>query len=134
MVLVAGKRIKIVKKRTRKFTRHESDRYMRIRPNWRRPHGIDNRMRRRFKGTRDMPTIGYGNNKLTKHVLPTGFIKVLVHNSRELDMLLMQNHKYAGEIAHAVGAKKRKEIVERAKQLNIRLTNGHARIRTEENE
>ncbi|CAJ0938323.1 unnamed protein product, partial [Mesorhabditis belari] len=134
MVLVSGKKLKLVKKRARRFTRHESDRYLRIRPNWRRPHGIDNRMRRRFKGTREMPNIGYGNNKQIKHVLPSGYQKVLVHNPKELEMLLMQNQKYAAEIAHAVGAKKRKDIVERAKQLNIKLTNGNARIRTEENE
>lgn len=27
-----------------------------------------------------MPSIGYGSNKKTKHMLPTGFRKVLVHN------------------------------------------------------
>lgn len=37
MVLVDGKRVKIVKKRRRRFTRHESDRYHRLRPNWRKP-------------------------------------------------------------------------------------------------
>ncbi|VDO44169.1 unnamed protein product [Onchocerca flexuosa] len=80
MVLVAGKRIKIVKKRTRRFTRHESDRYHRLRPNWRKPKGIDNRVRRRFKGQRRMPKIGYGNAKMTRHMLPNGFRKVLIHN------------------------------------------------------
>ncbi|KRZ93632.1 60S ribosomal protein L32, partial [Trichinella sp. T8] len=120
---------KIVKKRTKKFTRHQCDRYRKLKPNWRKPKGIDNRVRRKFKGQRRMPNIGYGSRRVTKHMLPNGFRKVLVHNARELDMLLMQNRFYCAEIAHSVSSKKRKAIVEKANQLSIRLTNGHAKLR-----
>ncbi|KAF5908852.1 60S ribosomal protein L32, partial [Clarias magur] len=82
---------KIVKKRTKKFIRHQSDRYVKIRSNWRKPRGIDNRVRRRFKGQMLMPNIGYGSNKKTKHMLPSGFRKFLVHNVKELEVLLMSN-------------------------------------------
>ncbi|ELK30526.1 60S ribosomal protein L32 [Myotis davidii] len=53
---------KIVKKRTKKFIRHQSDGYVKIKRNWRKPRGIDNRVRRRFKGQILMPNIGYGSN------------------------------------------------------------------------
>ena len=59
--------------------------------NWRKPRGIDNRVRRRFKGQILMPNIGYGSNKKTKHMLPSGFRKFLVHNVKELEVLLMCN-------------------------------------------
>lgn len=59
--------------------------------NWRKPRGIDNRVRRRFKGQILMPNIGYGSNKKTKHMLPTGFRKFLVHNVKELEVLMMSN-------------------------------------------
>lgn len=103
-------------------------------PKWRKPKGIDNRVRRRFKGQYLMPNIGYGSNATTRHMLPTGFKKFLVHNVKELEVLMMQNRVYCGEIAHNVSSKKRKEIVERAKQLSIRLTNPNGRLRSQENE
>ncbi|KAG6459968.1 hypothetical protein O3G_MSEX011690 [Manduca sexta] len=68
----------IVKKRTKRFIRHQSDRYDKLKRNWRKPRGIDNRVRRRFKGQYLMPNIGYGSNKKTRHMLPNGFRKTLV--------------------------------------------------------
>ena len=46
-----------------------------------------------------MPNIGYGSAKATKHVCPDGFKKVLVHNIKELEVLLMQNRTFSAEIA-----------------------------------
>lgn len=80
MAITPASKPKIVKKRTKKFTRHQSDRYNKLSRNWRKPKGIDNRVRRRFKGVYVMPNIGYGSSKTTRHMLPTGFRKVLVHN------------------------------------------------------
>jgi len=105
-----------------------------VKESWRRPRGIDSRQRRKFKGLTKLVNIGYGSDKATRHRLPNGFYKFVVSNVKELDVLLMQNRKYAAEIAHSVSARKRKEIVERAAQLNIKLTNGAARLKSEENE
>ena len=125
----------IVKKRTKKFARHFSNRFMKIRnSSWRKIHGIDSRVRRRFKGTIPMPKIGYGSDKKTRHRLPSGFYKFVVHNVKELECLMMQNRKYAAEIAHNVSSRKRKEITERAAALNIKMLNAGARLKTEENE
>merc|ERR1711990_563629 len=134
MAITPASKPKIVKKRTKKFTRHQSDRYKKLSRNWRKPKGIDNRVRRRFKGMYVMPNIGFGSAKTTKHMLPIGFRKVLVHNVKELEVLMMQNKKFCAEIAHGVSAKNRKVLVERAQRLCIRVTNANARLRSEENE
>lgn len=81
-----------------------------------------------------MPNIGYGSAQRTRHMLPSGFKKFIVHNVKELEVLMMQNRVYCAEIAHAVSSKKRRDIVERAKQLSVRITNGNGRIRSQENE
>merc|ERR1719326_2701719 len=105
---------KIVKKRTLHFPRHQSDEYVKVRAS--------------------LVHIGYGSDKETRHRVPGGWYKFTVHNVKELEVLLMQNRKYAAEIAHNVSSRKRKEIVERAQQLNIKLLNGAAKLKTEENE
>lgn len=48
----------IVKKRTKKFARHFSNRFIKIRnSSWRKPKGIDSSMRRRFKGSLPMANV-----------------------------------------------------------------------------
>ncbi|KAJ3388817.1 60S ribosomal protein L32 [Entophlyctis sp. JEL0112] len=133
MVLPLNK-VKIVKKRTNKFNRHQSDRYVKLDSSWRKPKGIDNRVRRRFKGQIAMPKIGYGSNKKTKHMLPNGFKKFIVNNVGDLDLLLMHNRSYAAEIARTVSAKKRVAIVKRALQLDVKVMNAGARVRSAESE
>merc|ERR1711913_167191 len=104
---------KIVKKKTNTFKRHQSDRYHKLDENWRKPKGIDNRLRRKFRGMTRMPKIGYGSNQRTRHVLQNGFKKFRVNN--------------AAEIAHNVSSGKRRDIIQRADQLNIKVINRNGR-------
>lgn len=136
------------------YRRHQSDRYHGVKEAWRKPKGIDNRVRwvrqfhqdvlswtdretdftnsRRFKGQTTMPSIGFGSNRKTRHMMPNGLRKFLVNNVNELDLLLMHNKTYAAEIAHAVSSKKRIDILERAKVLGVKVTNPRAKLRVEE--
>ncbi|KAK7834493.1 hypothetical protein U0070_017679 [Myodes glareolus] len=124
------------RKSTKTFKLEETgrNRYVKIKRNWRKPRGIDNGVRRRFKGQILMPNIGYRSNKKTKRMLPSSFRKFLVHNVKDLEVLLMCSKSYCAEIAHNVSSKNRKATVERAAQLAIRVTSPNARLRSEENE
>ncbi|MCJ1357225.1 MAG: 60S ribosomal protein L32 [Icmadophila ericetorum] len=127
----AKKHVPIVKKHRKLFNRHQSDTYKCVDRSWRKPKGIDNRVRRRFKGQAVMPSIGFGSNKKTRHLMPSGHKAFLVHNSRDVDLLLMHNKTYAAEISHAVSSRKRVEIIAKAKALGVKVTNPKARVTTE---
>ena len=113
----------LIKKRTKKFRRQQSDQFMRVPESWRKPRGIDGRTRRRFRGTIPQPKIGFGSNKITRHILPNGFRKFRVFNVADLELLLLHNRTHCAEIASKVGTEKRQAILERAAQLNVKVTN-----------
>lgn len=76
-----------------------------------------------------MPNKGYGSDRKTKYLTPSGFKNFPIQTVQDLYMLVMQNRKYAGVIGHTVGAKARKAIVRKAHELDIRLINGNAKLR-----
>ncbi|KAL9599734.1 MAG: hypothetical protein Q9219_003617 [cf. Caloplaca sp. 3 TL-2023] len=63
--------------------------------------------------------------------MPSGHKAFVVNNPSEVDLLLMHNKTYAAEIAHSVSSRKRVDIVARAKQLGVKVTNAKARVTTE---
>merc|ERR1712000_148301 len=69
--------------------------------------------------------------KKTRHMMPSGHKAFLVHNPKDVKILLMHNRTYAAEIASAASSRKRVEIVAKAKALGVKVTNGKAKITTE---
>merc|ERR1712070_931645 len=101
-----------------------SHQWKRVNPNsHRKVRGIDCFTRRRFKGTQKMPKIGSKQDARTRHLLPNGFKKFLINN-----------RTYCGEISQRIGVSKRLRIVQRAKELNVRLTNAKAKAKKESTE
>merc|ERR1719510_724332 len=128
MVKALVNRAKPKKKRTKRFIRHQSDRFKRVPESWRSPKGIDGRVRRRFRDNRKLPNIGYRNQRTHRHLLPNGKFKFTVSNPQDVDILLMAKDTHAVEIGHAVGSRKRKEIVKKCDELGLVCLNREARL------
>ena len=78
--------------------------------------------------------IGNKQDKKTRHFLANGFKKLLITNESDIEMLLMNNRVYCGEIAQGISVQKRLRIVQRAKELNVKLTNAQAKAKKESTE
>ncbi|EFB21265.1 hypothetical protein PANDA_014575, partial [Ailuropoda melanoleuca] len=100
---------------------------IKIKQSWRKPRG------RRVKGQILMPNTGYGSNKKTRHMLPSGSRDISVHTAKELEVLRTCNKSYCTEIAHNVSSKNPTAIAERGAQLAI-SHQSQCRACSEENE
>ena len=103
------------------FVRPESWRYMKLKENWRRPRGLDNKMRRKIKGWPPSVSVGYKGPKVARGLHPSGYKEVLVHNAKELSSIDPKTE--AARIAHTVGKKKRTQILAEAKKLKVSILN-----------
>jgi large subunit ribosomal protein L32e len=112
---------KRVKAKKPNFVRQESWRYVRLKENWRRPHGLDNKVRKRFKGWPARVSAGYRGPKSARALHPSGFEEVLVYNVDGLKEI--DPGTQAARIAHTVGKRKRVQILTEARKKKIVVLN-----------
>lgn len=110
-----------LKKKKPDFVRQESWRYDRLKENWRRPKGIDNKMRRKIKGWPPTVNVGYRGPKAVRGLHPSGYEEVLVHNVDELKKVDPKTQ--AVRIAHTVGRRTRMQILAEARKKKIIVLN-----------
>ena len=103
------------------FVRQESWRYVRIHPEWRKPKGVDNKVRRQDKGWPALVRVGYRGPTEARGLHPSGHFEILVHRVSDLDGAVPGRD--VARIGRTVGAKKREAILERATELGIRVVN-----------
>jgi large subunit ribosomal protein L32e len=104
-----------------KFERAESWKYDRFSLAWRRPRGLDNKIRQKVKGWPPGPSMGYKGPKIARYLHPSGYKEVLVYNVE--DLANIDATTQAARIAHTVGKRKRADIVAKAEELNIKILN-----------
>jgi len=112
---------KRAKKKKPDFVRSESWRYVKLKENWRRPRGLDHKMRRKIKGWPPTVSVGYRGPKVARGLHPSGYKEVLVHNAKEISSIDPKTE--AARIAHTVGKKKRVQIIAEAKKNKVFILN-----------
>ena len=96
-------------KKIPEFRRGESWRYKRIKENWRKPKGIDNKMRLQLRGWPPIVKIGYRKSKKVRGLHPSGLQEVLVTN--------------AVRLSGRLGLRKKLEILNEARKRGLRVLN-----------
>ena len=108
------------KRKKPNFTRQESWRYKRLGFSWRRPKGIDSQMRLKKKGFPKSAGVGYRSPRMVRGFHPSGFEEKLINSLKDLEEV---KSNQVVRIGHTVGSRKRLKIVERAKELGLRVLN-----------
>jgi large subunit ribosomal protein L32e len=103
------------------FVRQESWRYVRIHPMWRKPKGVDNKIRRQDKGWPALVRVGYRGPIEARGLHPSGHMEVLVQKPVDLEALVPGRD--VARIGRTVGARKRDLILSRANELGLRVLN-----------
>jgi len=112
---------KRAKNKKPEFARSESWRYAKLSSSWRRPRGLDHKMRRKIKGWPPTVSTGYKGPKIARGLHPSGYREVIVHNVQEVAVL--DSTTQAARIAHTVGRKKRGQIIAEARKKKIAVLN-----------
>jgi len=113
-----------------KFIRAESWKFDRFGLSWRKPRGLDNKIRRKIKGWPPGPSTGYKGPISARFLHPSGYREVIVFNVGDLSNIDINTQ--AARIAHTVGKRKRALIIAEAKNLNIKILNLKVSKETEE--
>lgn len=115
------KRVREMKNKRPEFIRQESWKYVRLKPNWRRPRGKDSKMRLQKSGAPQLVKVGYRTPRKYRNLHPSGFKEVLIHRVEDLEGLDPAIH--AVRIAGSVGKSKKIKIMVEAEKKGLKVLN-----------
>jgi large subunit ribosomal protein L32e len=103
------------------FKRSETHRFPRLGDKWRSSKGIRSKMRLKKMSRAAIVETGYRGPVLTRGLHPTGKHEVIVYRTE--DLTAVNPDLDVVRIAGTVGTRKRLEILQRAKELNVLILN-----------
>ena len=111
-----------VKKRKPTYKRVQSHQFAKLsETKWRKPKGMGNKVRRGRRGKPSMPEVGFGSPKEVRGFNKDGFKEVIVSNVEQLSNINTKTE--AAVISSTVGAKKKLDILNAAKDKKISIAN-----------
>lgn len=103
-----------------KFSRQDSHKKAKLDSNWRKPRGLQSKMRLKKRGYALCISVGYGHANSEKHKVK-GLIPVVVATIKQLEKIDAKTHGVI--IAAKLGDKKREMILNKAKELGLKILN-----------
>ncbi len=116
--LVELKNEKKAKKPT--FLRQDAHKKDKLSDNWRQPKGKDSKMRKKFRGKRRMPSMGFSSPRLVRGFNQEGFKERLVNNLTDLEGIDTSKEMV---IVGNIGLKKKVEVLKKCEELKVKISN-----------
>lgn len=122
----------MIKKREKpKFHRQNSQVKKRQGTRWRKPRGMDSKQREGYKSRGAKPTVGYRQPKQVRGKHPSGYEDILITNLTDLNTIKKETQ--AIRISSTIGAKKKKQIIKKAQEKQIKILNPKINKKKKEN-
>ena len=112
---------KEMKDRKPDFIRQDTHKRKKLSIKWRKPKGIHSKIRHKFKGRRKMPSPGYKSPSKVRGLHAFGLKIVNVSSVNNVAGIKKESEGIV--IPKRIGAKKRFEILKKAKELNVKVLN-----------
>ena len=112
---------KQMKAKKPEFLRQDYHKKKRLALVWRRPKGIDSKLRKNLKGHGFIVQAGYRGPKAVRGMLDNGLMPALVRNVQELNSL--DNKTHIMIIAGSVGLKAKLQLLQLAEKKGLKVAN-----------
>lgn len=109
-----------MKRKKPHFVVQDSHKLVRVGTEWRRPRGIDSKMRLQFKGYRKIVKRGYGSPKAVYGLDSSGLKPVIVSTEKELPSIKKEETVI---ISSKVSQKKKSILLKKIKELQLAVSN-----------
>ncbi len=106
-----------LKRKKPTFVRQDSHKVKSLDPRWRSPRGQHSKMRKKLRGYRRLPSVGWSSPAEVRGLSRNGLRVSLAYNASDLA------GKEAVIISSRVGLKKRIEMLQKAKELKLNVLN-----------